>query len=701
MDFETLFTPQSIALIGASREETSVGFSLLKNLLTGTYKGSVIPINPKATDILGARCYSSIGVVPNPVDTAIIAVPASVVYAVSEQSIAKGIKNLIIISAGFREQGEEGKKREEDLAKLCINHHVTLIGPNCLGILNPHIGLNASFETVLPKKGNIAFLSQSGALISSLIDIATSRGIGFSKIISLGNKTLIGEHELLPYLFTDPQTGVILLYAEFLTQAPELIGLIRENIRSDHPKPVILLKAGVSQAGQKASSSHTGSLAGSDAAYSALTDQSGIIRVSSVDELLSAAQVLSQNPLPLGNSLAIVTNAGGPGIIATDASAAAGLTLSSFSDETKNNLQSILPPASHVANPVDVLGDATSVRYEKVLTAIGNDPQVHSILTIVTPQSMTDIPETAASIVRLRNSIHKPIVATFMGAPHVEQATEIFSLTQVTHIQFPEQGVTALGHAAFFAAEVQKKREVAKNDINASQVVKDKIRELISKNTTLVDTPSVLLVLKEFGLPILKYEYCTNAEEAKVKAKNVGESLAIKIVSSDISHKSDVGGVRLNVSSDTVFDEYTKMLETVKSHAPEGHIEGVLVTEMVKEEGAEMILGIKREKGLGTLIMVGFGGIYVEVLKDTAFRFAPLTKDDAVDMVHSLKAAKLLSGVRGKPALDEEALIDAILKIAMVALSVPEISELDINPLLVKEKGKGAVILDARIVLSS
>lgn len=701
MDFETLFSPSSIALIGASREETSVGFSLLKNLLTGTYKGHVYPINPKATEILGAQCYPSINDVSGSVDVAILAVPAPIVQVVSEQAIGKGVKNIIVISAGFREQGDEGKKREDALAQLCASHHVTLIGPNCLGILNPHIGLNASFETVLPKRGNIAFLSQSGALISSLIDIATSRGIGFSKIVSLGNKTQIGEHELLPYLFSDPQTQVILLYAEFLTNAPELISLVRENTKSDHPKAVILLKAGVSAAGQKASSSHTGSLAGSDAAYGAIAEQAGMIRVYSVDEMLSTAQVLSQNPLPRGNQLAIVTNAGGPGIIATDAASLAGLTLASLMGGTEDALRSILPQASHVANPIDVLGDATSQRYEKVLHAVGNDENVHSIISIVTPQSMTDIPETAAVIVRERNAVQKPIVASFMGAPHIEQANSILSLTNVTHIQFPEPAVIALGHAAYFSKKVAEKREVASFDPKPHEEAIRIISELKQKNVDFVDPTSTFRLLSLYGLPTVKSVLTHSPEEAKTVAAGMGEKLVLKIASSDISHKSDVGGVVLNVPPEKVDEAYSLMLETVKGHVPGAQIEGIVVEEMINGTGAEMIVGIKRETGLGTLILVGFGGIYVEVLKDTAVRFAPLLKKDVEEMIGSLKAVKLLRGVRGKPALDEETLANTVMDIANLALCHPEIAELDINPLLVLEKGKGAKVLDARIILST
>ena len=702
MNFDRIFCPESITLIGASREEKSVGYGLLANLLHGEYEGPIFPVNPHAQEILGTACYTHISDIHHKLDQVIIAVPAAIVQVVAEEAVAAGANSLIVISAGFGEQGADGKKREEQLVELCKKHNVMLVGPNCLGILNPHIGLNASFETVLPKKGNIAFLSQSGALISSLIDIATDRGIGFSKIISLGNKALLGEHDLLPYLFADPQTQVIILYAEFLNDAPGLISILRKNASSPNPKPVVMLKSGVSEAGIKASSSHTGALAGSDAAYQAICRQAGIVRVHSVDELLSAAQVFSQNLLPQGNHVAIVTNAGGPGIIATDESSRAGLFLSMFTPETKEQLQKTLPPASHVANPVDVLGDATSARYEAVLTVVANDPHVDSIVTIVTPQTMTDIPETAAAIIRLKQSTKKPIVATFMGAPNVETGTALLSATNTSHIQFPEQAVMALAHASEFAAFVAKHptQEHSEPPQNESPI-KAVVRSLAKQGVQLMETTTVFDILSTYGVPVVRHALVQSAEQAIQVAPTIGELLACKIVSPQISHKTEAGGVLLNIPEKEAGEAFKTILNNVKRNVPEAQTHGVLLTPMVTGEGLEMIIGLKHEENLGTLIMVGLGGIYVELFRDTSFRFAPLSADDAKEMISELKAFKILQGLRGKLPLDTDVLVKVIQAMSQIAEDMPEIAELDINPLFIQQQGQGALVLDARISLKA
>lgn len=699
MNFESIFSPQSIALVGASREEKSVGHGLLVNLLHEDYKGTVYPVNPHATELLGIRCYTGISDLPTAPELVIIAVPAPIVLPVAEQAISKGAKAIVVISAGFREAGEEGKKREEALVRLCVQHTVALIGPNCLGILNPHIGLNASFETVLPQKGNIAFLSQSGALVSSMIDIATERGLGFSKIISLGNKAVLGEHELLPYLFSDPQTEVILLYAEFLTDASSLITSVRNNLRSDHPKPVVMLKAGVSAEGIKASSSHTGALAGSDAAYEAICRQAGIVRVTSVDKLLSSAQVLSQNALPAGNRIAIVTNAGGPGIIATDEASRRGLTLATLSEETKQQLEKVLPQASHVANPIDVLGDATSERYEQVITAVGHDPNVDSLVVIVTPQTMTDIPETAAAIIRLKESLPKPVVATFMGAPHVEQGTSLFSITKTTHIQFPEQAISALYYASLSASYVRRKLPPAEEVKATDNPLRQTVGELSKQGVHLMETTTVFDILSSYGVAVVPHALVQSEDQAQQVGSTIGEVLACKIVSPQISHKSEVGGVLLNIKKEHAGEAFKTILGNVTRNVPEAKTHGVLLTAMISGEGLEMIVGLKKEKNVGTLVMVGLGGIYVELFRDTSFRFSPITRTDAQEMVRELKAQKILAGLRGKSVLDEDAVVNALVSLSAIAVDFPQIAELDINPLFVQPKGKGALVLDARIVL--
>ncbi|MCX8008142.1 MAG: acetate--CoA ligase family protein [Patescibacteria group bacterium] len=699
MNLDAIFSPQKIALIGASRDERSVGFSLLKNLLSPSYKGTVFPINPHADTLLGKRVFHTIDELPEKPDLAIVAIPAIHVLKTVEELGKKGFPAVLVISAGFKEAGEEGRQRETDLVTVCTTYGTTLIGPNCLGIVNPHLGLNASFETVLPEAGSIAFISQSGALISSLLDIARHREIGFSKVISVGNKAMVSELELLPYLFHDPQTKVILLYSEVLTDAQRIIHIVRENNHADNPKPVILLKAGITPAGQKASSSHTGSLAGSDAAYEALVAQAGIIRVKTINEMLSTASVFTTSRLPRNRNLAIITNAGGPGIIATDEADRIGLHLPLFDNQTEQSLRAVLPQSSHVANPVDVLGDATSSRYEQTIHAVLRDDTIQSVLTIVTPQSMTDIPETAEAIVRAQQTSQKLVVASFMGEPLVKPGVDILARNNVPHMQFPEDAVKAIGHAVRFYEITQKPYRLPNKSYEFPSKIQTIIQSLKTNNVHLVNMETTFTLLSLCGLPLVKSVLVQSAEEAEKEAENFQSAIAMKIVSPDISHKTDVGGVRLRVQKQEAGSVFKEIVQTVSSHVPNARTHGVLMTEMIEGDGIELIVGIKRETGLGTLIMLGVGGIYVEVLRDVVFRFAPLTDYDVQDMIDALKAKQLLYGFRGAKRRDLESLYHVLMILSSLALQIPEIEELDINPLFLREEGQGCVILDARIIL--
>lgn len=697
MNFDLVFSPHSIALVGASRDALSVGAGLLKNLSSTAYKGSVYPVNPKATDIQGIPCFASLNDIPSQIDLVIIAIPAPFVQKVVEEAVALGIKAIIIISAGFKEQGTEGKEREELLSELCRKNDIALVGPNCLGILNPHIGLNASFETVLPIKGSIACISQSGALISSLLDIANERGIGFSKIISVGNKALVTENNLLPYLLEDPYTKVITIYTESLSDAPFIINTLRQNQTSPQPKPIIMLKAGVTEEGQHASSSHTGSLAGSDMAYDALCNQAGIIRVRSMDELLTTAHIFASNPLPAGNKVTIVTNAGGPGILATDEASRLSLSLSHFSDETNKKLTEILPPNAHPANPVDLLGDATHERYQKALEIVASDPEVDSMVVIVTPQTMTDIPETAASIIHIRNNYPKPIVVSFIGDEQVESGQMILSSAQIAHSQFPEPAVTSLGHLTTFAEIIASRR--TEDPPTHTQINFDHIPLPPHTQKVLLDTDTVFTILQHAHIPVVPWALSQSPHEAREKALHINKPLAMKVVSREISHKTDVGGVLLNIKPEEADSAFRTILDNIRKHVPQAKTEGILLTEMISGEGCEFYIGVKKEAPLGTLIIVGLGGIYVEIIKDVSSGFAPLSINDIETMILSLKGASILKGVRGKPPLDIQALSEMVLNVSHLALSLPGIVELDINPVFVKPKNEGAVVLDARIVM--
>ncbi len=702
MNIDSIFSPKSVALIGASRDERSVGFSIFKNLVTSSYTGNIFGVNPRADTLLEKKIFHDVRELPEIPELAIIAIPSPFVVEQVRLLATIGVRSIIIVSAGFKETGTEGKYREQEIVNICTKYHISLVGPNCLGVVNPHSGLNASFETVIPRAGTLAFVSQSGALISSLLDIATKRELGFSKVISVGNKAMIGEHELLPYLFSDPFTKVILLYAESLTDAKRLIHLVRTNNASEHPKPIILLKAGVTSAGQRASSSHTGSLAGSDVAYQALVEQAGIIRVKTMNEMLSAAAVFATGRLPKSRNIAIVTNAGGPGIIATDEADRIGLTLANLGEKTQESLQTILPKGAHIENPTDILGDAMSDRYEQTLQAIVKDDAVESVVTIVTPQSMTDIPQTAEAIVRVKESTNKLIAASFIGEPLVKPGIDILAAHDVPHAQFPEDAIQAVGHAVHFY-EITKKTYGSHHlpSIDIPNDVFSLIASLQDHRVHLVNLETTWSILQQCGFPMVTSKLAQSREEAEAIAKMFHGRVAMKIVSPDISHKTDFGGVRLNVHQEDVGRVFEEILEAARFNAPNAKTHGILISEMIEDEGEELILGIQREQHLGTMMMLGAGGIYVELLRDVVFRFIPLTDQDIDEMIESLRIKPLLYGFRGSRKKDLNVLRDIIIKLSYLALQIPAIESIDINPFLLREDGKGGVILDARIVLES
>ncbi len=696
MKLDAIFNPKSIAVIGASTEIGSVGNDVAKNLTTGKHAGKIFLVNPKTTELYGLPCYPDVSAIPEKIDLAIIIVPAQIVPKVLEEAAKKGAKGAVVISAGFKEVGREDL--ETELKAISKKYDIALIGPNCLGVVNTDNHLNASFSPVMPHPGKITFISQSGAMGTAVLDYARKLNLGFSKFISVGNKAVIDELELLKYLADDENTKVIALYIEQLKNAPALIELARKITSGHNPKPIIAIKAGRTEAGAHASASHTGALAGNDAAYDALFRQAGIIRVSTMVELFEHLRVFSHNPLPKGNRVAIITNAGGPGVLTTDECIGNGLRLAPINLKTEVALKKVLPPSANWHNPIDILGDARSDRYYHTLKILANDPDIDSLMVILTPQSMTDEEKIAEAIIDVKQNTKKPIVVSFIGGKMVTEAVNTLQSAGVATVNFPEQGARALAALTHFAENTKQGK---RHEVSLRNVEKKKVQQIFSaalaSGKTSFPEAEAIRILSAYNFPLVKSRAVQKIAEIKEAVKYVGGLAAIKIISPDILHKSEVGGIILNVTPENAEKKFVELYDTVQKHAPKAVLEGALVSEMITAHGAEFILGASREPSLGTMIMVGLGGIYVEIFKDVAFGINPLSLEDIEGMIDQLKAKKILEGARGSNPLDRDALISCIARLSQLLIDFPEIKELDINPLLITEKG--AKVLDARIII--
>ncbi len=697
--FHSLFYPKSIAIIGASTRIGSVGNDVLKNVLEQKFAGSVYPVNPKADKLYGIPCYKDINDIAGEIDLAIIVVPAALVPDVLVKAGKKKVKSAIVISAGFKESGPAGQELEKQIQKIAEEFGIVLIGPNCLGLLNPEIHLNASFAQLMPAPGSIAFISQSGALCTSVLDYARGLGIGFSKFVSIGNKACTNEIDLITYLADDPQTKVIMMYEEQLSDATRFIKTVRALTTRPGGKPVISLKSGRTSVGASASASHTGALGGDDAMVEAVFRKAGVTRAYSIEELFDYAITFVNNPLPKGNRFAIITNAGGPGVITTDEAAFCGLELAKLSDKTTAELKKVLPAAANTHNPIDVLGDANAKRYSIALENVCADPNVDMVIVILTPQTMTEVEATAREIVRIKSAHNKPIVASFMGMDTVGEGVRLLQKGNVATISFPEYAARSLSVLAHFALRTRLPFSATLLPKGTDSKKASKAILTNVENKTVNMPPSdVKTVLEAYGLPFLKEQTVRTKNEAEKAASLFGNRVVLKVISPDIVHKSDVGGVVLDVEPKNIGESYDKMMATLSKKAPNAKIEGVLIVEMAPRGGLEFIVGGKRDETLDVAtIMVGMGGVYVEIYKDVSFGVVPLTRYAAEMVIGRTKASKILDGVRGQPPLDKEALIDSLGRISALFEDFPQIKELDINPLVVYEKG--VKVLDARIKL--
>lgn len=695
---KAIFKPESVAIIGASRTPGKVGHTLLRNLIECGFRGDVYPINPHAEEILGVKCYPSILKVPGEVELAVIAVPAPIVLQVAEECGRKGVKALIVISAGFRETGREGAERERRLLEIARRYGMRIQGPNCLGVIDTYTPLNLSFAPAMPRRGSIAFISQSGALGTAALDWAMREGIGFSHFISLGNKADLNEVDFLEVLGGDESVKAIILYVESIEQGQRFIEVAGDVSRR---KPIIVLKGGVSKAGSRAAGSHTGALVGSYTAYKAAFRKSGVLSTEGVEELFNYAVALTEQPLPKGEGVAIVTNAGGPGIVFTDLCERYGVKLARLSPETHRALREGLPPEAATGNPIDVLGDARADRYRYALERVLADGHVYAAAVILTPQAMTESLGTARVIVELREKFpEKPLLAVFMGGEEVEEAVRYLKEHGVPCFDFPEKAVRTLSALYAYARYLKRSRE---KPTRFEDVDADRVREILQGARE--DGRVVLLpheaseVVKAYGVEAPEMRVATSEAEAVNYAEELGYPVVLKIVSPDILHKTDIGGVVLNLSSaEEVRSAYRGIMARVSRHMPQARLYGVLISKMVPQ-GREMIIGMSRDVQFGPLIMFGLGGIYVNFLRDVSFALAPLSKREVAEMIRETKAYTLLRGIRGEKPADLKALEEVILRVGQLSMDFPEILEMDINPLMVYEEGGGCIAVDVKITL--
>ncbi|HZK25522.1 MAG TPA: acetate--CoA ligase family protein [Oscillospiraceae bacterium] len=699
-DLSILFNPSSIAVVGASKKEGKIGNSILANLQESGYTGHVYPINPKETEIFGNKCYPSIKKVPDSVDVAVIAVPAERSINVVQECGEAGVKFLVVVTAGFKETGEEGLKREHELVKICKKYKMRLVGPNVVGIMDNHTPFNASFTPGSPPQGKIAFISQSGAMLLAILDWSRSVGLGFSRFISMGNKADLNEVDFIWSACEDPQTSVILCYLEDVSDGQRFLEVVREASKR---KPIIILKAGTSSAGARAASSHTGALAGSNIAYDTAFRQCGVLRADNMADLFDLAIAFVNQPVPAGKQIAIVTNSGGPGIIATDSVERNKLEMARFSKETTAKMRELLPAEASIYNPVDVLGDANADRYRVALEAVLDDESTQSALVLLSPADVTEPLKTAELMVEMRQKYpQKPLFAAFMGGEGLAEGSRFLTHSGIPSYTFPEPALKAISGMVGYA-NMRQVIESAKPLYNFTdidhQAVKATLYDVLRDHRLVLLGNEATQVAQAYGISVAPVYLVNSPDEAIEKAESMGYPVVLKIASPKIIHKSDVGGVKVGLeSAQEVKDAYVAIMESVSRLMPGTPIYGIEIQKMMPP-GNELIVGMSRDLQFGPLIAFGLGGIYVNLLKDVSFRLAQsLTLHDIEEMITETKAYTLLRGYRGSTPSDIESLVQTIARIAKLSLDFPEITEIDLNPVIAYPDS--AVALDVKITVS-
>jgi acetyl coenzyme A synthetase (ADP forming)-like protein len=699
---KAVFEPRSIAVIGASRRRETIGYSILDSLLRDGYAGAVYPVNPHAQVVHSLRAYASIVDVPGPVDLAVIVVPKELVRQVAQECGEAGVSALVIISAGFREVGGEGVERERVLLELVRKYGMRMVGPNCMGVLNtdPRVSMNATFAPTTPPSGPVAFLSQSGAMGVTILDYAREYGIGVSKFISVGNKADISGNDVLEYLRDDESTSVILMYLESFGNPRHFTRIARELTQV---KPVIAVKAARGRAGARAASSHTGAMAGLDVATDALFAQCGVIRVDTVEDLFGMGMGFGNAPLPKGDRVAVVTNAGGPGIIIADALESQHLKVAEFSEKTHERLRKSLPEEASVHNPVDMIASADADSYRAVLETVLEDPGVDAVVASFVPPLGVQAADVARAITDTAAGREQPTLAVLMGRRGLQESRALLHTASVPAYIFPESAVSALSAMNRYRRWLERPAGTVRHfgDVDGNRA-RDILGAAEQARRWRLSESDALSLLEAYGIPVVPSRAAGDADEAVEAASAVGFPVVLKVMAPEISHKSDVGGVIVGLqSAREVRGGYYEMMDRLAEGGVQAEqVEGVLVQQMVTG-GREAIIGTLFDPSFGPLIMFGLGGVFVEALGDVVFRVHPVTDIDAAEMIRQVKGYKLLEGTRGEKGVDLESLEEAIQRISQLVGDFPEIAELDINPFVVFEPGRRPMALDARVVLAS
>ncbi len=695
---KTLFNPRTVAVIGATNRKGTVGYDLMRNLVGSGFEGIVYPVNHKRPSIYGIKAYPSVEEIPDQIDLAILATPAATVPDIVEKCGKAGVRGIVIISAGFSEEGERGKELVERIVALAKKYRIRIIGPNCLGFIKPSNSLNASFANKMALPGGIAFISQSGALCTSILDWSVKMNVGFSHFVSIGSMADVGFHDLIDYFGQDQETNCIVVYMESLSNTRRFLSAARAFARS---KPIILLKSGKSSAGAKAAMSHTGSLAGNDKVFDAAFKRAGIIRVNTIGELFDCAKTLAMQKRPRGNRLAVVTNAGGPGVIVADTLVEGGGELAELSPATMDKLNETLPAAWSKGNPVDVLGDAPPERYANAVQACFSDEGVDGVLVVLTPQSMTDSAQIAREMTAIPNNSGKTLLASWMGEDDVSEGKRILEQGNIPCFTIPEDAVKSFVNMYNYSRNLELIYETPSSIPHEFTPDKAKSNEIIASvikdNRFILTEYEAKKLLSYYQIPTMNTEVATTQEEAFEKSAKVGFPLVMKIMSPDILHKTDIGGVKLNIDTqDEAREAYEQIVESAKKNRPDADIRGVLIEKMASKR-FELLIGSKKDPLFGPAIVFGMGGVAVEVFKDTNVGLPPLNMALSERLIEETKIFHLIKGYRGMEGVDMRDIQFLLYKFAYMVSDFPEIKEVDINPYGVDSKG-GAV-LDAKVLL--
>ncbi len=683
-----LFAPETVAVVGATDRDGAVGRAIMENL-QDDFDGEVVPINPKRDEVLGLECYPDVSTAPS-IDLAVIVVPPDIATETLRQLGEEGTRNAVVITAGFGETGSEGAEREGELRSIAEEYDLNVVGPNSLGIMSTPNNMNATFGPDDALEGSISFMSQSGAFITAVLDWANEQGIGFQDVVSVGNKAVIGETDLVEEWGHDPDTDVIIGYLEDIDDGQTFIQTAREVTDET---PIVLVKSGRTDAGAQAASSHTGAIAGSERAYEAGFEQAGVIRARSVQELFDYSRALSGLPEPKTDGVAVVTNAGGPGVLTTDAIGDSTLDMADFTDETIDALSESMPDEANVYNPIDAIGDADADRFGEALDIALDDPNVGSAVVVSSPTAVIDYDTLAETVIEKREQHNKPVVTSMMGGQRARSAEEVLREFGIPNYFDPARAVAGLDALARY----RDVRERTLDEPTTFDVDRERAREVLSRtierDTNRLGVESMDL-LDAYGIPTPEGEIVDDPDRAREVAEEIEGDVVMKIVSPEISHKSDIGGVKVGVADEDVYDAYEDVVARARNYQPDATIIGVQVQEMLDlEESTETIVGMNRDPQFGPLLLFGLGGIFVEILEDTSVRVAPIGEDEASAMVGEITSAPLLRGARGREPADVDAIVETVQRLSQLVTDFPAILELDINPLVAGPDGVQAIDL--------